>query len=98
MDNSTQGWWLDAPGFALVLLVVTDLDWCWLRRFLASWLRVPYRKYASMRHQHNCKAWGAKSDMLHDYAQLTHTNPYKPFTNLLLAFLVFSQFNSGLEI
>jgi hypothetical protein len=38
--------------------------------------------------QQKCNSWGAKSDMLYDYAQLTHTNPYNPFTNLLLAFLV----------
>jgi hypothetical protein len=82
----------------VVLLVVIALDWCWLRRFLVSWLRVVYRKYASVGHQQYCNAWGAKSDMLHDYAQVTHTNPYKPFTNLPLAFLVFSQLNSGLEI
>jgi hypothetical protein len=25
-----QGLWLDAPGLALVLLVATGLDWCWL--------------------------------------------------------------------
>jgi hypothetical protein len=36
--------------------------------------------------------------MQHDYAQLTHTNPYTPFTNLPLALLVFQQFNYGLEI
>jgi hypothetical protein len=41
---------------------------------------------------------GYKSSMLHDYAQLTHTNPYKQFTNLPLAFLVFLQFNYDLEI
>jgi hypothetical protein len=35
---------------------------------------------------------------LHDYAQLIHTNPYKPFTNLPLVFLVFSQFHYDLEI
>jgi hypothetical protein len=46
-------------------------------------------QYARMRHQYKHNAWGAKSDMLHDYAQLTHTNPYKTFTNLPLAFLVF---------
>jgi hypothetical protein len=98
MDNSTQGWWLYAPGLALVLLVVTALDWCWLPRLLVSLLHVVYHKYPSMRHQHNCNAWDAKSDMLHDYAQLTHTNLYKPFTNLPLRFLLFSQLNSGLEI
>jgi hypothetical protein len=43
-----------------------------------SWLHVVCRKYVSVRHQHNCNVWGAKSDMLHDYAQLTHTNPYEP--------------------
>jgi hypothetical protein len=68
MDNSTQGWWLDAQELALVLLVVTAIDWCWLWRLLVSWLSVVYRKYASMRHQHNCNALDANSDMLHDYA------------------------------
>jgi hypothetical protein len=82
-------WWLYAPGLALVLLVVTGLNWCWLRRFLASWLRVVYQKYAYMTQQYKCNAWGAKSSMQHDYKQLTHTNPYKPFTNLPLAFLAF---------
>jgi hypothetical protein len=42
-----------------------------------------------MRHQHKYNACGAKSDMLHNYAQLTHTNSYKSFTNLPLSFLVF---------
>jgi hypothetical protein len=97
MDNSTQGWWLDASGLALVLLIVTALDRCWLRRLLVSCLRVIYRKYTSMRHQHNCNVWDAKSDMMHDYAQLTHTNTYKPLTSLPLAFLVFSQFNFWLR-
>jgi hypothetical protein len=32
---------------------------------------------------------GAKSGMLHAHAPLSHINPYKPFTNLPLAFLVF---------
>jgi hypothetical protein len=36
--------------------------------------------------------------MLQDYAQLTNLNPYKLFTNLPLAFLVFYQFNYNLEI
>jgi hypothetical protein len=36
---------------------------------------VVYHKYASMRHQHKCNAWGAKSTMLHDRAQLNHINP-----------------------
>jgi hypothetical protein len=76
-------------GLALVLLGVNALSLCWVRRFLGSFLRVAYHKYAWMRHQYKCKAWGAKSDMLHDCAQLTHTNPYKPLTNLPLAFVVF---------
>jgi hypothetical protein len=42
-----------------------------------------------MRHQHKCNAWGAKSGTLHAQAQLTHGNPYKLFTDLALAFLVF---------
>jgi hypothetical protein len=82
----------------MVLLVVTGLDWCWLRRFLESLLLVAYRNYARMRHQYKCKAWGAKSSTLHDYAHLTHTTPCKPFTNLPLTFLVFYQFNYGLQI
>jgi hypothetical protein len=82
----------------LVLLAVTDLDWCWLWRFLVSWFRVVYRKYAYMRQQYKCNAWGAESSMLHDDAQPTYTNPYKPFTNLPLAFLAFLQFNYDLEI
>jgi hypothetical protein len=32
---------------------------------------------------------GAKSGKIHDHALLTHVNPYKPFTNSPLAFLVF---------
>jgi hypothetical protein len=85
----TQGLWLNAPGLSLVLLVATALDWCWLRRSLGSFLLVAYRNYAHMRHQHKCNVWGAKSGKLHDYAHLTHTNPYKPFPNLSLSFLVF---------
>jgi hypothetical protein len=42
--------WLDASGLALVWLVVSAHDWCWLRWFRASLLRVIYYKYASMRH------------------------------------------------
>jgi hypothetical protein len=38
---------------------------------------------------HKCNAWGAKSGKLHAHAQLTHGNPYEPFTNLPIAFLVF---------
>jgi hypothetical protein len=76
-------------GLALVLLGVNALDLCWLWRFLRSLLYVAYRKYAHMRHQHKCNAWSAKSDMLHDHVHLNHINPYKPFTNLPLVFLVF---------
>jgi hypothetical protein len=50
LQNKRQGHWLDALGLALVLIVVTGLDWCWLQRFLMSLLRVVYRKYPSMRH------------------------------------------------
>jgi hypothetical protein len=50
---------------------------------------VVYHKYASMRHQHKCNACGAKYNMMYDHEQLNHINPYKPFTNLLLAFFVF---------
>jgi hypothetical protein len=56
---------------ALVLLVVTALDWCWLRLFLTSLLRVIYCKYTRMRYQHKCNAWGAKSGILDAHAQLT---------------------------
>jgi hypothetical protein len=59
-------------------------------RFLASLLHVVYHKYASMKQQHKCNAWGANSGILHAHAQLTHVNPYKSFTNLPLAFSVFS--------
>jgi hypothetical protein len=52
----TQGQWLDAPGLALVLLVVTGFDWCWRRGFLESVLRVIYHKDISMRCQHKCNA------------------------------------------
>jgi hypothetical protein len=72
----------------MVLLVVTGPDWCRIRWFLTSLLRVVYRKYASMRPQHKCDVWDAKSGMLHAHAQLTRGNPYKPFTNLPLSFLV----------
>jgi hypothetical protein len=37
-------------GLALVLFVVSGLDWCWLRCLHAFLLRVIYRKYASMSH------------------------------------------------
>jgi hypothetical protein len=81
--------WLDVPELALVLLGVSVLDWCCLRRFLASWLHVVYHKYASMRQQYKCNACGEKSNMLHDCEQLNNLNPYKLFTKLPLAFLVF---------
>jgi hypothetical protein len=54
----TQGFRLDALGLALVLLEVSGLDWCWLRRFLESLLYVIYRKCASMTCQHGCNVWG----------------------------------------
>jgi hypothetical protein len=81
--------WLDAPGLALFLLVATALDWCWLRCFLGSLLLVTYRNYARMRHQQKDNAWDTKSGKMHDYAHLTHVNPYKPFTNSPLTYLVF---------
>jgi hypothetical protein len=34
--------WLDTPGLALVLLRVSVLNWCCLRRFLVSLLHVIY--------------------------------------------------------
>jgi hypothetical protein len=43
-------------GVALLLLGVSALDLCWLRRFLISLLRVVYHKYASMRHQYKYNA------------------------------------------
>jgi hypothetical protein len=70
-----------------LLLSIANL--CWLWHFLGSLLRVVYHKYVSMRHQHNCNAWGAKSGKMHNHAQPTHFNPYKLFTNLPLTFLVF---------
>jgi hypothetical protein len=66
------GWWLDAPGLASVLLIVNGLNWCWLRMLHASLLRVIYRKYASMRYQHKCNTWGAKSGILYAHARLNH--------------------------
>jgi hypothetical protein len=34
------------------LLEVSGLDWCWLRRFFTSVLRVIYRKDARMSHEY----------------------------------------------
>jgi hypothetical protein len=42
-----------------------------------------------MRHQYNYNTWGAKSGKMHSHAQPIYVNPYKLFTNLSLAFLVF---------
>jgi hypothetical protein len=78
-QNKRQEYWLNAPGLALLLLGVSALDLCWLRRFLMSLLHVVYRKYASMRHQHKCNAWGAKYKMLHDHEYLNHINLYMLF-------------------
>jgi hypothetical protein len=75
-------------GLALFLLGVSVPDLSWFCRFLMSVLRVVYRKYVSMRHKHKRIAWGAKYNMLHDHEQLNYINPYKPFTNSPLAFLV----------
>jgi hypothetical protein len=61
-------------------------------RLVLALFRVVYRKYASMRHQHNCNAWGSKSGKMqlqHNHAQPIHVNLYKLFTNLPLSFLVF---------
>jgi hypothetical protein len=44
----------------LVLLEVSGLDWCWLRRFFASVLRVIYHKDARMSHEYQCNAWRYK--------------------------------------
>jgi hypothetical protein len=35
---------------------------------------------------YKCNAWGVKSSKLHAHAQLTHGNPYEPFTNLPIVF------------
>jgi hypothetical protein len=56
---------LDAPELALVLLEVSGLDWCWLRRFLESVLHVIYRKDARMSHEYQCNACGAKSGKMY---------------------------------
>jgi hypothetical protein len=85
--NSRTG--LDARGLAMLLLRVIALDLCWLRRFLVYLLRVVYLNYASMKHQHKCNSWGAKCNMLHDHEHLNNINPYKLFTKLPLALLVF---------
>jgi hypothetical protein len=37
---------------------------------------VVYRKYASMRHQHNCNAWGEKGGKVHNHVQPIHVNPH----------------------
>jgi hypothetical protein len=50
MTKQTQGLWLDAPGLALVLVEVSGLDWCWLRRLHMFLLHVIYGKSASMSH------------------------------------------------
>jgi hypothetical protein len=89
MDNSTQGWWLDTLGLALVLLGVNALGLCWLRRFLRPLLLTAYHKYTHKRHQHKCNAWDAKSGKKPNHAESIHVNPYKLFTNLPLTFLVF---------
>jgi hypothetical protein len=70
LQNKIQGHWLDAPGLALVLLGVNALDLCWFRRFLGALQHVAYHKYAHMRHQHKCNAWGVKSSMMHTHAPL----------------------------
>jgi hypothetical protein len=49
--------WLDAPGLALVLLVVSGLDWCWLRWFRASLLCVIYRKMQVWDTNTNAMKW-----------------------------------------
>jgi hypothetical protein len=71
-----------------LLLGVSVLDLCWLRRFLVPLLRMVYHKYASMRHQNKCNTWGAKYNMLHDHEHLNHINPYTLVTKLPLAFLI----------
>jgi hypothetical protein len=44
MGKITQGWWLDAPVLALVMLGVNALNLCWLRQFLVFLLHVVYHK------------------------------------------------------
>jgi hypothetical protein len=61
-------------GLALVLLEVSGLDWCCLRRLHASLPRAIYRKYATMSHYYKCNAWSAKNDKPQPYTQFTHTN------------------------
>jgi hypothetical protein len=77
-------------GLPFVLLAVSALDSCWLQWLLAYLLCMLYCKYASMRHQNKCNAWGAKGGMLNDQVQVNHITPYKAFTNLPLAFYYFS--------
>jgi hypothetical protein len=48
---------LRCTGAYLVLLVATDLNWCWLWRLLESLLHVAYHKYTSMRHCINAMHW-----------------------------------------
>jgi hypothetical protein len=65
---------LNAPELVLLLLGVSTLDFCWLRLFLTSLLRVVYRKYVSMRHQHKCNAWVQRvicCMIMHDLTILT---------------------------
>jgi hypothetical protein len=80
---------LDALWLALVLLEVSVLDWCWLWWFLASLLPMIYRNTQGWDIKITAMYGGAKSNMPHDREQLNHLNPYKLFTKLPLAFLVF---------
>jgi hypothetical protein len=86
--------WLDAWGLALILLVVSALDWCWLRWLHASMLRVIYHKCVSMRCQHGCNAWGAKSGILHAHARHNHISPSSHLIVAPSNFLVFNKLNT----
>jgi hypothetical protein len=61
-------------GFRALMRPLSGLDWCWLRRFLASVLRVIYRKDARMSHEYQCNAWGAKSGKMHNLPILTSSS------------------------
>jgi hypothetical protein len=67
------------------LLKVSGLDWCWLRRFFESVLRVIYRQDARMGHEYQSNAGGARSDKMHACT----IYPYQP----LLAIYYFTPSN-----
>jgi hypothetical protein len=74
----------------LVLLIVSGLDWCWLRWLHMALLRMIYHKYASISRYINTMHGVQRVVyymLIHNLLILT---PYKPFTNLPLAFFIFS--------